>query len=37
MVFWNNNIVATITGAIVGGLIAIAASVITYRLQRKRH
>ena len=35
MEFWNNNIVATITGAIVGGLIAIAASIVTYRMQRK--
>ena len=35
MEFWNNNIVATITGAIVGGLIAIAASIVTYHMQRK--
>ena len=35
MDFWNSNIVATITGAIVGGLIAIVASIVTYRMQRK--
>lgn len=35
MDFWNSNIVATITGAIVGGLIAIIASIITHCMQRK--
>ena len=35
MDFWNNNIVATVTGALVGGLIAMTASGITYRMQRK--
>ena len=35
MDFWNSNIVATVTGAIVGGIIAIIASSITYYWQRK--
>lgn len=35
MDFWNSNIVATTTGALVGGLIAIIASSITYHRQRK--
>ena len=35
MDFWNSNIVATVTGAIIGGLIAIIASIVTYRMQRK--
>lgn len=35
MDFWNSNIVATITGAIIGGLIAIIASIVTYRMQQK--
>lgn len=35
MDFWNSNIVATVTGAIIGGFIAMAASSITYRRQRK--
>lgn len=35
MDFWNSNIVATVTGAIIGGLIAIIASIVTHRMQRK--
>lgn len=35
MEFWNNNIIATVTGAIVGGVIAIIASGITHYWQRK--
>lgn len=35
MDFWNSNIVATIAGTVVGGLIAAIASNITYRMQQK--
>ena len=35
MEFWNNNIIATVTGAIVGGVIAIIASGVTHHWQRK--
>lgn len=35
MDFWNSNIVATVTGAVIGGFIAMTASSITYRRQRK--
>lgn len=35
MEFWNNNTIATVTGAIVGGVIAIIASGITHHWQRK--
>ena len=35
MDFWNSNIVATVVGAIVGGVIAIIAGDIAYRRQRK--